>query len=104
MGQWQGRTHNQSTAYSHHFLVDVSAEVEGVDTGVSELVGEEGGRSGHLGLGLHQGSESSIVKLVVGVVEVIPVMQISCECKIKKLNNTESLLSMNNIEICLTTA
>ncbi len=56
----------------YHFLVDIGAHVEGVDSGVREPIGEESGWRLYQGHGFQQFAESTVVKLVIGVVQVVP--------------------------------
>ena len=46
--------------------------MEDVDSGVLEPVGEECGAGLDLRLSLHQLTETTVVKLVVGVIQILP--------------------------------
>lgn len=57
----------------YHFLVDIGAEIEHIDTGVFESVREQRSGGGGLALCLLQLSESSIIKLIIGIIQIVPI-------------------------------
>lgn len=55
----------------YHLFIDVRAEVKHIHTRVSELVGKQCGGGGNLRLSFHQCPKSSVVKLVIGIIQVV---------------------------------